>query len=169
MSPPLPFSLSEGRNRNHRSLSCAPQTPPPHGSPPASSMEQPPSFSFDLQLGFISSAPFPSGPPASVRDLRPCDSSETSDSQLPKHLSCSMISLCPGVPSGWLVTLLIGDPLCRFHQAPAGIPLTFSPCCLETCCHLLRPWAPVETLALFSQGWIPASPFLQLRGQKQGQ
>jgi hypothetical protein len=106
-------------------------------------------------LGRGSACPqFPSGPPISVRD--PVTHPKPAAASF-QSISVILKSLCPGVLPGWLVTLLASDSECRLHQAPAGIlPPTLSPRCLETW-HLLRPWAPIETIACFLQGCLPVN------------
>lgn len=120
MFPAFPFSLREGRDKNHRSPSCAPQTPPP-----ASSSEQLPDLAsppawFHFQY------------PVSLWALCLCEGPETprftlnQRSQIPKHLRHSGISLCPGVLPGCFATLLASDSECCLRQAPASIlPPTF--------------------------------------------
>lgn len=137
MSLALPFFLRDERGKNHRLPSCAPQTLP----------HDPPSFLFlgttsrlCLQLGFISlwASCLCEGP-----EIHPKPATASFQS-IPVILK----SLCPGVLPGWLVTPLASDSESHLYQAPAGIlPPTLSPCCLETW-HLLRPWAPIETIAM---------------------
>lgn len=117
-------------------------------------------------LALPSAVSFPSGPPASERDpvIHPKPAIASFQS-----ISVILKSLCPGVLPGWFVTLLASDSECCLHQDPAGIlPPTLSLCCLDTW-HLLRPWAPIETIVCFLQGCLLACQLLQLRDWNHGQ